>query len=372
MAAVPRHRLQLDPHRLDRRRRCGRRPGRDRVRRTRGACAGVSTIPDRRSRRARGRRFRPAADARLPRRTHPSGATTSAAADRSRSSTIRPSRSATARGIRAASVPSWETVITVMPSVAASRSISSAVASAGDLVKLGGRFVGEQQPRTMGDRGAHRHSLSLPAGELAGQRPGAVVQPGGGQQLGDARASVARRAARRATPAAARPPGRRSGQARAPTRHAGAGSRSSGCARERRHALRAGRRLGPGRAAIPAEGRCSPAMTRSRVVLPAPLGPSTQTASPRATVSVRPWSAAASPWAERCTQKTSRSSTAGSLIRAAPGRRLRLPPRPSRRTGGDARRPPAAAVAPTAARRSAGDRGPPPSPRPAPPPPPAA
>ena len=79
----------------------------------------------------------------------------------------------------------------------------------------------------------------------------------------------------------------------------------------------------PSTTARPADGRSSPATTRTRVDLPAPLGPSTTHSSPRSTASVSPRSAATPPSSDGWTTNTSRRSTSGVIhrLRSAPGPR---------------------------------------------------
>ena len=74
----------------------------------------------------------------------------------------------------------------------------------------------------------------------------------------------------------------------------------------------------PSTRTTPADGGWIPATTRSSVLFPAPLGPSTHSTSPRASSRFVPARAAASPSLVRCTQNTSRSSTTGSLIDRSP------------------------------------------------------
>src|SRR3984893_10837299 len=74
----------------------------------------------------------------------------------------------------------------------------------------------------------------------------------------------------------------------------------------------------PSTRTTPADGGWRPATTRSSVLFPAPLGPSTLSTSPRASSRLVPARAAASPSFVRCTQNTSRSSTTGSLMAEAP------------------------------------------------------
>ena len=67
----------------------------------------------------------------------------------------------------------------------------------------------------------------------------------------------------------------------------------------------------PSNSASPLVGCASPARMRSSVVLPAPLGPTTQANSPRATSNVMSCSATFGPAALAYTFRTCRSDTTG-------------------------------------------------------------
>jgi hypothetical protein len=223
------------------------------------------------------------------------------------SSTIRPSRIRTPRFTAEAAAGSWETTIAVVPSAPASSAISRSTARP---LTASSSPVGSSARRSAGRCAIAMHSAARwrsPPESVPGSAPARSSSPAASSS-----ASARRRRARRAVPRSASGRATQSRSARSGDSEVPECCPSSPIdswrirARVRAEARPMSR---PSTRTAPADGVCSPAMTRSRVVLPAPLGPSTQMPSPRVTVSVAPCRAAASPSLVRCTLKTSRSAT---------------------------------------------------------------
>ncbi len=252
------------------------------------------------------------------------------------SSTMRPSRMRTPRCAAEAAAGSWETTIAVAPSVPASSAISRNTARP---LTASSSPVGSSASRSAGRCAIAMHSAARwrsPPERAPGSAPARSSSPAASSS-----SSARRRRAPRAVPRSA------SGRATQSRSARSGDSEDPECCpsspidswRMRARARAEARPISrPSTWTAPADGVCSPAMIRRRVLLPAPLGPSTQTLSPRLTVSVAPCRAAASPWLVRCTLKTSRNATT-SVTSALLGRGPRCPAR-SRARGRPARRHP--------------------------------
>ena len=167
-----------------------------------------------------------------------------------------------------------------------------------------GRPAAGERARRRARRAAARRPRARPRGATR-----FVCEADPLEQLVGAAQPLARRG-RRAGRAAARRARARSARERA--RGRSAGPRSRGVSSGTSTGARAGSlpRSSPSTRTTPADGRSRPARIRSSVDLPEPLGPSTVSTSPSATVSERPCSAAASPSGVEWTRKTSLNSIA--------------------------------------------------------------
>ena len=195
----------------------------------------------------------------------------------------RPASTTTMRSARVmASTASWVTIIRGVSSVARCRRRSRRTSTRGRRVERGEGLVQQQEPRFERERASERHPLGLAAGQLRRPQVGQVVQseplqpsPGCRQRGGSPRPAAAhaeRDVLHDAHPVEEQPilehdPDR---VPRAGTNTAASGSSSNS----------------PSSSMRPASIGCRPARARSNVVLPAPLGPTSTTNSPGATVRV--------------------------------------------------------------------------------------
>ena len=236
------------------------------------------------------------------------------------SSTMRPSRMRTLRSAPAAAAGSWETTITVAPSDLASCAMRLSTAWP---LAASSSPVGSSASSSAGRWAMARHSAARwrsPPESTPGSSRTRSPSPTASSSCCARRRRAVRPAPRSASGRATPSRSGRSGESVEPECWP---SRPSDRCRIRARARAGARPMSrPRTRTAPAEGVCSPAMIRSRVVLPAPLGPRTHTLSPGVTVSVAPCSAAASPSLVRCTLKTSRSSTT-SVMAALRGCRRR-------------------------------------------------
>ena len=149
----------------------------------------------------------------------------------------------------------------------------------GRAVELAGRLVGEEDLRPVSERGAERDALLLAARELGRVARRASLR--GRPARAARRPAAGARAARcRAGRAAARRARARSARARAHARSAGRRSRGASSGTSTRRRAGSLPRSSPCTRTTPADGRSSPASSRSSVDLPEPLGPSTVSTSP--------------------------------------------------------------------------------------------
>ena len=153
-------------------------------------------------------------------------------------------------------------------------------------VEVGVGLVEQQQLRLVQDAAADRQPLAHPGRELGDALLGPPLHPGGGEQLGDPRlAGLARDPVQPGVEAQVLAAAEVAVEQRLVAEVADPAAQLPGLVRER----------AAEHPASPPLGRSSVARIRSSVVLPAPLGPSTTSDCPPATVSPTPSSAVRSP-----------------------------------------------------------------------------